>query len=100
VLRAFVTRHEQVLEKAEILRKVLYGFHTDMLIGLADEANRTANTVLSDTNARRVITDVGAGLVARKQLTIAPQPTTVIDTLVNGHTLVRSSSGDGISFQH
>jgi hypothetical protein len=99
-LRAFVTRHEQVLEKAEILRKVLYGFHTDMLIGLADEANRTANTVLSDTNARRVITDVGAGLVARKQLTIAPQPTTVIDTLVNGHTLVRSSSGDGISFQH
>jgi hypothetical protein len=100
VLRAFVTRHEQVPEKAEILRKVLYGFHTDMLIGLADEANRTANTVLSDTNARRVITDVGTGLVARKQLTIAPQPTTVIDTLVNGHILVRSSSGDGISFQH
>lgn len=100
VLRAFVTRHEQVPEKAEILRRELFGFHTDMLIGLAAEANRAANTVLSETTARRVITDVGTGLVAHKQLTVAPQPTTVIDTLVNGHILVRSSSGDGISFQH
>jgi hypothetical protein len=48
VLRLFVTQHEQEPEKAAILQKELLGFHCDMLIGLAVEANRVANTVLSD----------------------------------------------------
>lgn len=64
VLRTFVTQHEQIPEKAEILRKELFGFHKDMLIGLAVEANQTASTVVSDTNARRVISEVGGRLVA------------------------------------
>jgi hypothetical protein len=100
VLRLFVTQHEQSPEKAEILRKELYGFHDDMLIGLALEANRTANTVLSDTNARRVISEVETGLAAGGQLSTPPQPGAVIDVLVNGHILVRSSSGGGVAFQH
>ena len=100
VLRLFVTQHEQSPEKAEILRKELHGFHDDMLIGLALEANRTANTVLSDTNARHVISGIEAGLSANGQLTTQPQPVIVLDVLVNGHVLVRSSSGGGISFQH
>ena len=101
VLRAFVTQHEQVPEKAEILRKELYGFHTDMLIGLADEANRTANTVLSDSERPSRYHGCRNG-ADRKEASLlsAPQPPVVIDTLVNGHILVRSSSGYGISFQH
>jgi hypothetical protein len=101
VLRLFVTQHEQDPEKAEILRRELHGFHRNMLMGLAIEANRVANTVLSDTSARYVISNVEDGLVAQKQLTIAPQPDTVIESLVNGHLLIRvASGGDGVSFQH
>jgi hypothetical protein len=95
ILRLFVTQHEEAQEKAEILRNELLGFHGDILTSLAIEANRTAIT------ARRVVTDVCTELVARKQLTVALQPTRVIDVLISGHLLIRSSSGDGsVLFQH
>ena len=99
VLRLFVTQHEQEPEKAAILQKELLGFHGDMLIGLAVEANRIANTVLSDTAARTVVTGVGTRLSSCGQLSGPPQPVTVIDVLVNGHILIRAASG-GVSFQH
>jgi hypothetical protein len=99
VLRLFVTQHEEEPEKAAILQKELLGFHGDMLTGLGVEANRAANTVLSDTSANRVIADVGAQLAAAGQFTIPPQPATAIEVLVSNHLLIRASSG-GISFQH
>jgi hypothetical protein len=100
VLRLFVTQHEQGPEKAAILQKDLLGFHGDMLIGLAIEANRVANTLISDTAAHRVITDIGSQLSTHGQLSGPPQPVTVIDVLVSGHLLIRASSGTGVSFQH
>ena len=101
VLRMFVTWHERAPEQAAILRKELFDFHTDMLIGLAIEANRTGNTVISDSNARRVISEVETGLVQKGQMTIQPQPAGVIDVLTSSHVLVRSpSAGSAISFQH
>src|SRR5579883_1107428 len=99
VLRLFVTQHEEEPEKAAILRKELLGFHSDMLTGLGVEANRVANTVLSDTSANRVIANVGAHLAAAGQVTSPPQPATAIEVLVSSHLLIRVSSG-GISFQH
>lgn len=99
VLRLFVTQHEEEPQKAAILQKELLGFHGDMLTGLSVEANRAANTVLSDTSANRVIADVGAQLAAAGQFTIPPQPATAIEVLVSNHLLIRASSG-GISFQH
>jgi hypothetical protein len=101
VLRMFVARHEGALEQAATLRKELLGFHTNMLVGLAVEANRTSNTAISDTNARRVITEIEAGLATQGQMTVAPQPTAVLDVLTGGHVLIRSSSGaSAVSFQH
>ena len=100
VLRLFVTQHEQEPEKAAILHKELLGFHGDMLVGLAVEANRIANTVLTDSAAQRVITEIGKELSSRGQLSGPPQPVTVVDVLVSGHILIRASSGTGISFQH
>src|SRR5262249_47299874 len=47
ILRLFVTQHEQEPEKAAVLQRELLGFHGDMLIGLAVEANQAANTVIS-----------------------------------------------------
>jgi hypothetical protein len=101
VLRMFVTQHEGAAEQAAILRRELFGFHTNMLIGLAIEANRTGNTAISDTSARRVISEVETGLVQTGQMTIQPQPASVIDVLTSSHVLVRSTSaGSAISFQH
>jgi hypothetical protein len=99
VLRLFVTQHEEEPEKAAILQKELFGFHSDMLTGLGVEANRAANTVLSDTSANRIIANVGAQLAAAGQFTNPPQPATAIEVLVSSHLLIRASSG-GISFQH
>jgi hypothetical protein len=99
VLRLFVTQHEEEPEKPAILQKELLGFHSDMLTGLGVEANRVANTVLSDTSANRVIAGVGAQLAAAGQFTNPPQPATTIEVLVSTHLLIRASSG-GISFQH
>jgi transposase-like protein len=99
VLRLFVAQHEAEPEKAAILQRELLGFHGDMLTGLGVEANRVANTVLSDTSANRVVAEVGAHLAAAGQFTNPPQPTTTIEVLVGSHLLIRAPSG-GISFQH
>ena len=98
ILRLFVEEHERPAEKAAALRESLYGFHAEMLRALAVEVTRRESTVLSDTVARAVITFVEERLVTDKQISDAPQPTTVLDLLANHHMLVRI--GDGISFQH
>jgi hypothetical protein len=101
VLRMFVAQHERAPEQASILRNELFNFHTDMLVGLAIEANRTGNTAISDSNAHRAISEVEAGLVQKGQMTTQPQPASVISVLTSNHVLVRSSSeGGAISFQH
>lgn len=101
VLRMFVTQHDQVPEKAELLQKELHGTHTDMLVGLAVEANHRANTMISETDARRVISSVGERLMSDGQLAASPQPDRAIKVLVDCHILTHSTSGSGgISFQH
>lgn len=101
VLRLFVTQHEQDPDKAEALREAVLGFHTEMLTALAVEAARAANTTISDTRARAVVKEVEDRLSADGQITIAPQPMIILDTLVNYHTLVRSGpQSRDVSFQH
>jgi hypothetical protein len=100
-LRLFVAQHERAPEQREILARELFGCHPRLLTGLAVEANRRATTVLSDTDARRVIALVERELEETGQLRPAPQPTHVLDVLVNAHTLVRSAGGAGtVWFQH
>jgi hypothetical protein len=101
VLRMFVMTHEQALDTAELLRKELHGFHNDMLVGLASQANRLANTSIPEIGARRVISAVENSLLAAGQLSILPQPTQVIDVLVGSHILVRPAASAGaVMFQH
>ena len=99
ILRLFARQHEGVAEKAEALRAALFGFHPQMLTALAAEATRTANTAIPDTRARAVVRAVEDRLAAEGQITVAPQPTEVLDVLVSQHTLVRSGTGV-LSFQH
>jgi hypothetical protein len=98
VLNTFITQHENAPEKAAILRNELLGFHKFILIGLAVEANKAASTTLSDADARRAISKVVAALQADHQLTAPLQPTTVLDVLVNTHSLIQGA--DSVSFQH
>lgn len=98
ILRLFVEEHERPAEKAAALRESLYGFHSEMLRALAVEATRKETTVLPNSGARAVIKSVEERLAADKQISDAPQPTSVLDVLVNHHLLVRM--GYGISFQH
>jgi len=101
VLRLFVTEHERAADKADVLRETLFGFHTEMLTALAVEATRAANTTISDSRARAVVKRVEDHLSADEQITIAPQPTAVLDVLVSHHLLVRSGAETGgLSFQH
>jgi hypothetical protein len=101
VLRMFVTEHEQATEKATALREAIFGFHPQMLIALAVEATRSVNTAISDTRARAIVRQAEDDLSAAGQITIAPQPSAILDVLVSQHTLVRSGAERAaVSFQH
>ena len=99
VLRLFAQQHERVPEKAEALNEALFGSHSRLLTALAVEATGTANTAISDTRSRAVAKSIGDQLIVEGQITVAPQPATVLDILVSRHSLVRSTSG-ALSFQH
>jgi hypothetical protein len=101
VLRMFVQQNESAPDKVERLRRDTLGQHTTMLVGLAVEANRTANTVISDSDANRTISNIVRRLSEDGQIGAAPQPRAIIDGLVGAHLLVRSAVADGaVSFQH
>jgi hypothetical protein len=53
VLRMFVQQHEATPDKVEVLKRDTLGRQTTMLVGLAVEANRAANTVMSKLASRR-----------------------------------------------
>jgi len=92
VLRMFVQQNESAPEKIEVLQRDTLGQHTTMLVGLAVEANRTANTVISDSNANRAISNIVRRLCEDGQIgAAAPQPRAIIDGLVSAHLLVRSA---------
>ena len=99
VLSLFVTAHEHSPENAEALRTRLHDLQGEMLTALAVEATTSANTAISESRSRSVISETVGRLKSDGQITEQLQPTEVLDLLVDHHTLVRS--GDkGVSFQH
>ncbi|MCL8382943.1 NACHT domain-containing protein [Xanthobacter aminoxidans] len=100
VLRRFVAAHEQEARPAAALHAVALGFQRDYLDNLAMFATTTANTAITDSNARKSVAETARGLVADGQMTITTQPDTLLDTLVSNHVLTRSGDTPGYSFQH
>lgn len=102
ILRHFVAAHEKDAGHAEALHAVARGFQENFLGGLADFASHTANTAISDSNARSSISETGKLLVQNGQLTLnsQPDPGDVLDVLVNSHVLMRAGDTPGVSFQH
>jgi hypothetical protein len=91
VLRMFVQQHETAPDRVEALERDTVGQHAKLLVGLAVEANRAANTVISASNANRTVSSVLHRLSDEGQIQIgtAPQPRFMIDSLVGAHLLVR-----------
>jgi hypothetical protein len=101
VLRMFVRHNETAPDKFERLQRDTLGQHTPILTGLAVEANRSANKVISDTNANRTVSTIVRRLSQDGQIGVAPQPRIIVDGLVGAHLLVRSAGANGaVSFQH
>ena len=100
VLRRFVSVHDEDTLRAGTLTEVTYGLHQRLLEDLAANANRAANTTIPESDARKSISDTESALVTEGQITEKPQPTTVLETLVSYHLLVRIDDPAGYSFQH
>ncbi|MEP6145848.1 MAG: hypothetical protein ABJ201_00450, partial [Nisaea sp.] len=100
VLRRFVAAHEQEARRAAALHAVALGFHQDYMDNLAVFATTTANTAITDRNARKSVAETLRILIADGQMTIPIQPHTLLDTLVSNHVLTRSGDTPGYSFQH
>lgn len=100
VLRRFVAAHEQEARRAAALHAVALGFQQDYLDNLAVFATSTANTAITDSNARKAVAETARVLMADGQMTITTQPDTLLDTLVSNHVLTHSGDTPGYSFQH
>ncbi len=100
VLRRFIEAHERQSQHTEQLKVVMHGLQGAFLSDLAVTATRAANTSITDTNARRSISQTDEFLVAEGQLTIKPQPSDVLDALVSHHLLVRTGEPVRYRFQH
>ncbi|WP_186393238.1 MULTISPECIES: NACHT domain-containing NTPase [unclassified Pannonibacter] len=100
VLRRFVAAHEQEARRAAALHAVALGFQQYYLDDLAVFATTTANTAITDSNARKSVAETARVLMTDGQITITTQPDTLLDTLVSNHVLTRSGDTPGYSFQH
>ena len=100
VLRRFIAAHEQEARRAAVLQAVTTGFQQDYLDNLALVATGTANTAITDSSARKIVSETARGLMADGQITINTQPDVLLDTLVSNHVLMRSGEFPGYSFQH
>lgn len=100
VLGLLVAEHEHSPEHAEALHARLHDLQGEMLTALAVEATTSANTAISESRSRSVISETGSRLKIEGQITEQLQPTEVLDLLVDHHTLVRSGDKSGVSFQH
>ncbi len=100
VLRRFVAAHEQEARRAAALHAGALGFQQDYLDNLAVFATATANTAITDSNARKAVAETARVLMADGQMTITTQPDTLLDMLVSNHVLTRSGDTPSYSFQH
>jgi len=99
VLRVFVDEHEKHGGRAEILERELLGVHRALLTALAIDATVENNTQLTNEKARAVVSAAGDRLVAAGQIASRPEPSRVLNTLVDQHILIRGSD-KSVSFQH
>lgn len=100
VLRLFIAEHERSTENAELFRAQLQDTQRELMVALAVHATATANTVISESQSRSVISEVSRRLAGEGQISGTLQPPAVLDALVDHHVLVRTGSERNLLFQH
>lgn len=100
VLRRFVAVHEEDHQHAEALAEVTHGSHQRFQEKLAITATLAANTTISETVARKSVSETDDELMAEGQITEKPQPNAVLEALVSHHALMLSGDPAAYSFQH
>ena len=99
-LRAFVGAGGNGGLRTDALDEATEGLHDRYLEGLAVAGLRGGATAMADGEARRVVTEVAAALVAGGQLAGIPSPRRILGALVSHHVLVRVGEPAGFAFQH
>lgn len=94
-----VKQHEDIPERAEQLRQSMLGQHRRYLGDLALAMMQARTTALDDTAARQSLKATNAQLVAEGLVQNAPEPASVLESLVATHVLVHGE-GDTYAFQH
>lgn len=101
VLRLFVTTVEQDLDKFAPLRTLLQDCHKYFLEAIAVDAMCQQAVILTEQQAREVVTAAQERLIIDGQIVRPLQPMDVIDALVDAHMLVRAGAEfASLSFQH
>lgn len=98
IIRLFVQEHEGKTDRAEELRRLIFGFHPQILTALAVEGTRASSATISEARAHAAVAQSVSELLETGQLIDRIQPTTILDGLISHHLLVKST--DGIAFQH
>lgn len=94
-----VKQHEDIPERAEQLRQSMLGQHRRYLGDLAVAMMQARTTALDDTAARQSLRATNSKLLAEGLVQNAPEPASVLETLVSTHVLVHGE-GDTYAFQH
>lgn len=94
-----VKQHEDIPERAEQLRQSTLGQHRRYLSDLAVSMMLARTTALDDTAARQSLRATNTKLLTEGLVQNAPEPASVLETLVTTHVLVHGE-GDTYSFQH
>ncbi len=94
-----VKRHEDIPERAEQLRQSMLGQHRRYLGDLAVAMMQARTTALDDTAARQSLRATNLQLMAEGLVQNAPEPVSVLETLVATHVLVLGEGGT-YAFQH
>jgi hypothetical protein len=96
VLRLLVAANEKSTGNAQALREGFYDLHGEVLRGLAVEATVAANTAISEARSRSIVAAVEGRLQQAGQITMQPQPTAVLELLINHHTLMWIGGSGGV----
>lgn len=98
VLRRMVEAHERHPENAELFHRELLGFHHRYLTALAAEAQETGRAALPQIEACAVLGRVNKAIVDEGQTATPPSAPAILNTLVAGHSLIRT--GETYEYQH
>ena len=94
-----VKQHEDIPERAEQLRQSMLGQHRRYLGDLAVAMMQARTTALDDASARQTSRATNIQLMAEGLVQNAPEPASVLETLVATHVLVLGEGGT-YAFQH